>query len=229
MIDVLIFAIIAGLLFWKFKGMLGKEDEGVRTSTNLQKMKDITFEAKEQSTSPKVNFLESKKDIKEQKKQEVEDSIKRNIALLKPEFEGEYKLLSETFQSGVFDVKAFFDGIENIFIELIKSQNTKIVLAIESFATPEFTLKFQKLILKQEEGQHVELVKIENMDIILMKTENNINTIKLKIASEQIRFKKEGENIISGSVSIPGKFVDFLTIKRNFEKQIGNWVIHEIE
>ena len=235
MIDIIIFAVIAGLLFWKLKNILGKEDENQRVKPIAKfKMKDVSPAEASPNDGGVFNlgFLEGKKESKEQKKNLSEEQIKVNLALIKPEFEEVYKNLSISMPFGVFDVKQFLDGVETLLIELINAQNTKDVSVLVPYISNEFFNNFTAFLKEsavKNPNQIVKLIKIDEMEIIGFESKSDVFFIKVKVLSEQIRYSKEGEVITAGSMSVPSKFIDVLTISRNIKVQGGNWILTNID
>jgi predicted lipid-binding transport protein (Tim44 family) len=228
MIDIIIFALVTAFLLWKLKGILGKEDEN-RSKSVIPSIKDITGTAKDVSQA----MIELKKEQKERKKSEIEEDIKQNLTLLDPKFEPAYRILCASFSSGVFDMKQFFDNVENFFTSLIEARNTKDLTLLAPQISPD-VLKMLINMIEQEKAQNpnqkTELVKINGVEITDFNAfQDGSAHIKVKVLSEQIRYSKEGEQVVSGSVTIPSQFSDLLIIERVLKNKIYSWVLTKIE
>lgn len=235
MFDIIIFALVSLFLLWKLRSILGREDETrVRNnpapSTNPGQMKDITSDVKE-SAFP-INFLESKKDLKNVKKEDVEDQITPNLALINSEFEAAYREICNTYPLKIFSIKDFFDAVETATLELINSFNSGSVEDLKSFCEPSLLTEIDTLIKLQRKtfpGQTVQLVKIEKTEIIFMKHESDISNVTVKVISKQIRFTKENDIVVSGSVTIPSAFTDVFKFTKNAKNQNSGWLLTALE
>jgi hypothetical protein len=224
MLEIIIFAIVAAFLFFKLKSILGKEDDntqGVRSGNFANSIKNITISAKEVDVK-----------TKEQKQVEAEEEIKKNLTLFKPELESAYREISSTSPNGFLNLKNFFSSVEDIFSELIKARNTKTLSNI-TFSLSKDVASILLDVFKSESlsnpNQKIELVKIEAIEIEDMKAIQGDAFLKVKISSSQIRYSKEGENITSGSITIPHQFIDHFTITRILKDKLYIWTLTSIE
>jgi hypothetical protein len=228
MFEVILFALFTAFLVWKLKGILGKEDEGF-TPKSFTKIKDITNIVSENSNTT----IETKKDLKEKRKLEIDEEIKENLVKIKPEFEISYKLLSSNLPSGVFNIRQFLEGAETLFSDLLEARNSKD-LSVIAPQTSANTLRTLELVIENEKStkpfQKIQLVKVESIEIEdLIAFQEGSAKIRIKILSEQIRYSKEGDEVKEGSLTIPAKFVDFLTIERVLQNKNFTWVLTSIE
>lgn len=230
MVDIIIFAVITALLFWKLKSILGKEDENFTPKKMNFQVKDVTTPKQEKDLGFVASLIDLKKENKEANQIDTEGEIKKNLQLLPAFLEKDYTELCKIVPSGVFSVKTFKEGIEAIFVELINSQNTKDTIGIEAFVSPEFLKFFKEFLEKQNlenPKQMINLVKIESIDFISISAKESDGVIKVKILSSQLRYTKEGEAVISGSVSIPSNFTDTLTFTRNAKN--NSWFLTKVD
>jgi predicted lipid-binding transport protein (Tim44 family) len=228
MVDIIIFALITAFLLWKLKGVLGKEEEGSKRNI-VSSIKDITGMTKE---IPQ-NLIELKKEQKEKRKFELEEEIKINLEMINPKFETAYKVLSNALPTGPFDLKNFLNNIEGLFTTLIESRDKKDLTELISQVSPEVFNMLANFIEEERvknPHQKMELVKINSIQIAEFNAfEDGSALIKVIVLSEQIRYVKDGENIISGSITIPSKFSDLLTIERVSKNKQYSWILTKIE
>lgn len=235
MIDVIIFAVVSIFLLWKLKSILGKEEEGSSNtrSSNFSNVKDVTPESKpaeQKSSIFSINLLENKKDLKEAKKVDFEERLKYNLSLIGSNFEPEYRKISAALPEGVLEVKSFFDLVELAILELINAINIKSIDNLRSFCHMDLLSNFESLINTKKDSKEItQLVKIDDMQIISMSYEFENAIISIKVLSEQIKFTKEEDVVVSGSVNIPLKFTDILKFQKNCKNQNSGWVLVNIE
>lgn len=226
MLDIIVFAIITAVLFWKLKGILGKEDENFTPKKMNFDIKDVTNIAKNAKEKVLVNnLIEPKKDSKE----ELENEILNNLALIPAAFHENYRVICKILPTGVFNIKTFLDGVETIFVELINSQNTKDITNIEGLMSSGFKTFFQAFLEGQKTAhplQMINLVTISSIEFTSFAVERDPE-ITLKISSEQLRYEKDGEKILSGSINIPSNFIDFLTFTRDVKS--NSWFLTKIK
>lgn len=231
MIDVLIFAIITGLLFWKLKNILGKEDENSPPRRMKFEIKNVTGEGKNNDASNFVsNLIDLTKDGKEPKQPNIEEEVTANLPLVPEALHQNYRALCKVMPAGFLSVKNFIDGVETIFVELINSQNTKTVLNIDAFVSRDFLKFFTSFLEKQKlenPNQKIDLIKIESIKFVSIDSTSNEFAIKMEVLSEQLKYTRDGETVTSGSITIPQKFTDILTFTRNTKN--NSWFLTKVE
>lgn len=233
MLDILIFAILAIVLFIKLKNIIGKENENTTQIKNKYiskiKLKNVSNKASNGSTSNHSQGIE----VKEQKVINVEELIQQNLALIKPELKEDYKKLSSFMPVGFFDVQNFINGVETLFAELIKARSEHNIDPLKNELSPSL-FKQLKSNFEAEKlnnpNQKTDLLKISDLTIESI----NVNAdggakLKVKLSSEQFRYTLDGENVKSGSTSIPKNFIDFLVFERSVKNKIYFWVLKSIE
>ena len=185
MADIIIFAIITALLFWKLKGILGKEDENFTPRKMKFEVKDVTGTKQGKDASSMLSSLiDLKKDSKDLKQPNIEEEVEENLKLIPASLHQNYKDLCKLTPSGILLVKNFLEGVETIFVELINSQNTKETINIEAFISSEFLKFFKDFLQKQKlesPNKMINLITVERIEFVSIANIGGESIIKLKM------------------------------------------------
>ena len=104
---------------------------------------------------------------------------------------------------------------------------------IESELSNNLRLSLESLMEKEKSNnsnQLMELFKVDSIEIENIKAQSNGSAeFKIKILSKQIRYIKEGEDVIQGSIELPSNFIDYFTIQRVVKNKSYSWVLDKIE
>ncbi|MFN7037948.1 MAG: Tim44/TimA family putative adaptor protein [Alphaproteobacteria bacterium] len=195
--DIIIFAIIAGVFFYKLYNMLGQTDDNMNNVSLRNIVKDVTPENSEKIIKPKIEEINSK----------FFTQIKR-IQIYDPNFSEEY------FMNGA--IKAY---------ELILDAFNKGDLKFLQYLLSEdiYSLFSEEIARNAQNAVHVEkvILSISLAEILDIKIHSNNAVIEVKYSSQQMIIKKniEGEVLNSETVNVQ----DIWKFTKDLTKKDLNW------
>ena len=226
MIDIIFFAVVAILIFYKLNSHLGKVDEQERENIiNRSKSSCNNFTNSCNATSNQPIQEIKPEEIKLVGQSSTEENTKNLLLVNLAEEEKNHLLESLKASNTEF----------NIFVEEIKSSFTKIV---ESFAKSDlkslkeltsgliFNNFEQAIILRQNSKKTLNsrIIAIDKVDIIKVSKKDDDLSVAIKFASRQINFiMDENNKVIDGAESQIINLIDNWAFAKNTKLNNSAW------
>lgn len=204
MIELLIYALLAALIFSRLYNSLGR-------STNL-------------SLNPQVNSLNISK-IEKEKTEDIRDYIddkEKNVDV--------YELILKKDRN--FSISNFMEGASIAFELIIKYFNQGNLTHLKSFLDKDLYNPFaEKISNRKNLGENYEsvIVSIISQKVVEIQLVKNLVFIAVEFVSEQINFTKDNNGtVISGSTSVINKVEDVWQFKKNINSSDPSWLLTSI-
>jgi len=226
MIDIIFFAVVAILIFYKLNSHLGKVDEQERENIiNRSKSSCNNFTNSCNATSNQPIQEIKTEEIKLVGQSSTEENAK-NLLLVN---------LAEEEKNHLLEALKASNTEFNIFVEEIKSSFTKIV---ESFAKSDlkslkeltsgliFNNFEQAIILRQNSKKTLNsrIIAIDKVDIIKVGKKDDDLSVAIKFASRQINFiMDENNKVIDGAESQIINLIDNWAFAKNTKLNNSAW------
>ena len=226
MLDIIFFAVVAILIFYKLNSHLGKIDEQERENIiNRAKSSDNNFTNSCNATSNQPIQKIKPEEIKLVGQSSTEENAK-NLVLVN---------LAEEEKNHLLEALKASNTEFNIFVEEIKSSFTKIV---ESFAKSDLkSLKeltsglifnnFERAIILRQNSKKTlnsRIIAIDKVDIIKVSKKDDDLSVAIKFASRQINFiMDENNKVIDGAESQIINLIDNWAFAKNTKLNNSAW------
>lgn len=205
-IDILVFALIAGFLFFRLKSVLG------------------TRHGEEKKRGPYA-FEQSP----------IQDEQDDNVITVN-QFEEKPLSLKETltrmsFVDTSFHPKDFTRGAKHAFELIVESFAKGDVKTLEPLLTPELMDSFEQVIQERKKKGHVahtDILHIKTCDIIEASINKDNALITVSFEADETRFIKDKDgNLISGDPDHVHQIKDVWTFSKNLRSRDPNWILVE--
>ena len=219
--DIILFAIVAIFLVWKFRSALNKEQSFLKNNTNPQgsQVSKTVF-------LQNVKVLNVSKVSQNKKGQQNEvDTVFETDKLHIDEFLYEhYRVMLNLYPN--LRVSFIKDITSTIYEELLRALETKNPTFFSFLPEKALYLNLKKKI--EEFDYKIHLSKIESITIKKIDCLSKVVNLVIEITSKQLVYKEDEEgNVVEGSKSIPINVVE--TLETSYSASGGNvWILKSI-
>jgi len=232
--DILIFAIIAFVIFYKLNKQLGKMDEEEKKNIEekvslMRRMQDELMKNINNTASKNANNGDPNNNPSANKFPKLVGQSS-TIAGLENIDQATKQNLEEIFSKCNITYDFFIAGAKSAFEMVLKafangdSETLKMLLAEKIFQG------FDKAIIQRNVDQQklvTNLIAIENTQIISAMTLENNTSIVVKFISKQINYiSDKDEKIVVGKKDEINEITDIWTFKKDLTILNPNWTIH---
>lgn len=209
-IDIIIFAAVAIYLLFRLRGELGKHgEEDKRTEYGW-------VEKAKKAAADVIDVV----DIKADRQPKVASPVQVGLNKIKA-------------RDASFSAKGFVDGAQVAFEEIITAFSRNDKKALRPLLEEPVYQAFAKVIEAREaKGEFVEttLIALEQSDIVAADLNNDVASVSIKFASEQVNITRDRDgNIVDGSPNDVHKMRERWTFERDVNSKDPNWLLAEIK
>lgn len=206
-LDILLFAIIAGIILFRLYMTLGEEggeEEGDEVERPTRKDNVVSLEKERQRPD-----------------RAAERSFQNLPATMRKAALGILKFDPE------FNQEDFLDGAKQAFEMITNAFVTGNLFVLEKLLSPDIFDAFKQSITeRQDQNYSLEntIVKIESVEIIDIQLRSYIADIRVKIISEQVPvLRDEAGEIVEGNPDQIDQVIDTWTFERDLKSPNPNW------
>ncbi len=202
--DILLFAVIAGVLLVRLRGVLGRRTgnesppPGPAPTTSRAAERDVIGQMSEET------------------QEEEDDPIRRG-------------LMNIARADSSFDSESFLGGASKAFEMVVTAFSAGDRKAIAPLLSPEVRESFEAAISARESEGHVretKIVHMEPMEIEAAYLEGSRASITVRFETEKVDVTHDAEgNVIEGDPEIPERATDVWTFERDTTGDNPNWLL----
>lgn len=216
--DIIIFAIIAGLIFYKLNKQLGKIDEEEKKNIEekvslVRRMQSEILKNQEKQDSSSQKLIGQSSTL--QNNENIDDATKEN--------------LKNIFERCNISYEFFISGAQSAFEMTIKAFADGDVATLKMLLCEKIFNGFEKAINQRNIEQHkliTNLIAIDKVEIVSAITIENTASIVVKFISKQINYISDKEQkIVEGSKDQVSEITDIWTFKKDLNIANPNWAV----
>lgn len=216
--DIIIFAIIAGLIFYKLNKQLGKIDEEEKKNIEekvslVRRMQSEILKNQEKQDSSSQKLIGQSSTL--QNNENIDDATKEN--------------LKNIFERCNISYEFFISGAQSAFEMIIKAFADGDVATLKMLLCEKIFNGFEKAINQRNIEQHkliTNLIAIDKVEIVSAITIENTASIVVKFISKQINYISDKEQkIVEGSKDQVSEITDIWTFKKDLNIANPNWAV----
>jgi predicted lipid-binding transport protein (Tim44 family) len=220
--DILIFAIIAIVIFYKLNKQLGKIDEEEKRNIEdkvslMRRMQDELLKknnANNQTQPLQQKLIGQSSTI--QGLENVDEATKQNLEAI--------------FSSCNITYEFFINGAKSAFEMVLKAFSDGDISTLKMLLSDKIFSAFQKAINQRNIDQHkltTNLIAIEKAEIISAMTLENNASIIIKFVTKQINYIcDKDEKVLEGKKDEINQITDVWTFKKDLTIADPNWIIN---
>ena len=207
--DIIVFALLAGFIFYKLRSVLGKEDGTEQKIVELRA---------QQSAAAMAH-----RDVSGEEQEEADDLSLLQKESLKSQLAAIHKIDTQ------FLLQDFVTGAKAAFEMALKAYSERDKHTLRSLLSKDVFAAFEQNIEEQEAEkrfQSITLISILSAEVTDIAVERNIASITVAFTSEEIRVVKDAEGeIVEGDAEDVDVMTDSWTFERNLRSSDPNWTI----
>lgn len=216
--DIIIFAIIAGLIFYKLNKQLGKIDEEEKKNIEekvslVRRMQSEILKNQEKQDSSSQKLIGQSSTL--QNNENIDDATKEN--------------LKNIFERCNISYEFFISGAQSAFEMIIKAFADGDVATLKMLLCEKIFNGFEKAINQRNIEQQkliTNLIAIDKVEIVSAITIENTASIVVKFISKQINYISDKEQkIVEGSKDQVSEITDIWTFKKDLNIANPNWAV----
>ena len=220
--DILIFAIIAVVIFYKLNKQLGKIDEEEKRNIEdkvslMRRMQDELL--KKNNLNNQAQPLQQKlvgQSSTLQGLENVDEATKQN--------------LENIFASCNISYEFFINGAKSAFEMVLKSFSNGDISTLKMLLSEKIFSAFQKALNQRNTDQQkltTNLIAIEKAEIISAMTLENNASIVIKFVTKQINYIcDKDDKVIEGKKDEINQITDIWTFKKDLTVANPNWIVN---
>lgn len=217
--DLLILALAAGFILYKFFSIIGER-------TGLQ---SDDIDQDEEASDNVVNLRSSKSKKKKYDGKPSKDKVYDDTSIEKLEPHLRRAVQETTRLDPDFSLTDFQQGASSAFEMILDAYAKGNFKTLSDLLSPELFEKFKDTIeARQIRGECFEntLVRLEEIDVEKIDLIGTSARIRVKIISEQIPIVRDrNKEIISGNPEQIDQVIDYWTFERNLRSKNPNWTL----
>lgn len=216
--DILIFAIIAGLIFYKLNKQLGKIDEEEKKNIEekvslMRRMQSEILKNQEKQETSSQKLIGQSSTL--QNVENIDNATKEN--------------LKNIFERCNISYEFFLNGAQSAFEMIIKAFGEGDIATLKMLLCEKIFIGFEKAINQRNIEQQkltTNLVAIDKVEIISAITIENTASIVVKFISKQINYiSDKDQKIVEGSKDQVNEITDIWTFKKDLNIANPNWSV----